>query len=152
MVLIRPVDPDEEAVKSVIALHLSGMISNSPEGSVHALDRSKLSSDDITMFGAFDGETCVSIGAIKTLSPTAGEIKSMRTHPDYLGHGYGKAILQRIIQEARSLGWTKLSLETGTGPSFDAAHHIYETHGFIPAKAFGDYEATDFNRFFSLAL
>lgn len=149
---IRPVDPEEDAVKSLIAFHLSGMISNSPKGSVHALAGSKLSSDDITMFGAFKGETCVSIGALKTLSRIAGEIKSMRTHPEALGHGYGKAILQHIIQEARERGWTKLSLETGTGPSFDAAHHIYETHGFIPAEAFGDYKATDFNRFFSLTL
>lgn len=152
MMDIRPIDPEQKTVKALIAFHLSGMTSNSPEGSVHALDGSKLSSDEITMFGAFDGETCVSIGALKTLSPTVGEIKSMRTHPDALGHGYGKAILQHLIQAARGRGFTKLSLETGTGPSFDAAHHIYETHGFMPTDAFGDYESTDFNRFFSLTL
>jgi len=149
MIDIRIVKAENPKVASLIELHLSGMISNSPADSVYALDSSGLSGPDITLFGAFEKEACVSIGAIKTLSATHGEIKSMRTHPDALGRGHGKAILKHIIKTAKQRGLTRLSLETGTGPSFEAAHHIYKTHGFEASKAFSDYEATDFNRFFS---
>ena len=45
-----------------------------------------------------------------------------------------------------------MSLETGRGPSFAAAIGLYESHGFEPCGPFGDYEASDFSRFFTLAL
>ena len=150
MIDIRIVKAGNPKVRPLIELHLSGMISNSPAESVYALDSSGLSAPGVTLFGAFENDMCVSIGAIKTLSSTHGEVKSMRTHLDALGHGHGKAILKHIIKVARQRGWTKLSLETGTGPSFDASHHIYKTHGFEQSGAFSDYLATDFNRFFSL--
>ena len=76
----------------------------------------------------------------------------MRTVESALGQGLGKAILQHIIQFAGETGLTTLLLETGTGPSFEAAHHIYETHGFKPCSPFGAYAATEFNRFFALSL
>ena len=152
MIEIRPVSPENPDVSQLIAFHLSGMIENSPKGSIHALGHSGLISPEITMFGAFEAGECLSIGAVKTLNKTEGEVKSMRTHPKALGRGLGTMILRHIIAESKARSWNKLSLETGTGPSFDAAHHIYKTHGFVPCEAFGDYEATDFNRFFSLAL
>jgi len=152
MVEIKIVKAENPKVIPLIEIHLVGMISNSPAESVYALDSSGLSAPDVTLFGAFENDICVSIGAVKTLSSTHGEVKSMRTRPDALGHGHGKAILKHIIKVARQRGWTKLSLETGTGPSFDASHHIYKTHGFNPSEAFSDYESTDFNRFFSLNL
>jgi len=152
MVDIRIVKAENPNVAPLIELHLSGMISNSPADSVYALDSSGLTAPDVTLFGAFENNHCVSIGAVKTLSSTHGEIKSMRTHPDALGHGYGKAILKHIIEVAKQRGWTRLSLETGTGPSFDASHHIYQTHDFEPSGPFSDYKSSDFNRFFSLKL
>lgn len=152
MVDIRVVKPTNPKVAPLIELHLSGMMSNSPPGSVYALDGSGLSSADVTLFAAFEYDDCVSIGAVKRLSDTHGEVKSMRTQTDALGSGYGTAILKHIIAVAKQRNWKTLSLETGTGPSFDASHHIYKTHGFIPSDAFADYEATDFNRFFSLEL
>ncbi len=50
---------------------------------------------------------------------------------------------------------TRLSLETGTGPDFEAALTLYRMRGFIEGKAFGDYTAvadSGFNRFFHLEL
>jgi putative acetyltransferase len=76
-----------------------------------------------------------------------GEIKSMRTDPAARGRGVAQAILDRIVTTARAAGMTRLVLETGTGPMFDAAHRLYARNGFVPCPAFGDYVATDFNRF-----
>ena len=76
----------------------------------------------------------------------------MRTHPDHLRQGVGAAILGHIIGEARARGMRRLSLETGSGPAFDAALAMYRKRGFQPGGAFGDYEASAFNQFMHLTL
>lgn len=152
MVEIRIVKPQDPEIAAIIAFHLSGMVENSPKKSVYALNASGLSDPAVTLFGAFRNEKCLSIGALKTLSKTKGEIKSMRTIKSALGQGLGKAVLRHIIQFAQTSGLTTLCLETGTGQSFDAAHHIYKTHGFKPCPAFGDYAQSEFNRFLALTL
>ena len=45
------------------------------------------------------------------------EIKSMRTHTDFLRMGAGTAILEQIIATAKARGVRRLSLETGSGPA-----------------------------------
>jgi len=152
MIAIRRARPDEPSVSELIAFHLSGMVANSPKDSVYALDASGLADADITLYGVFENDSCLSIGALKTLSATTGEIKSMRTAETAIGRGLGKLILEHIIRTARDSGIKTLMLETGTGESFDAAHHVYRTYGFQPCSAFGDYKQTRFNRFFSLTL
>lgn len=152
MVEIRIIKPQDPEISAIIAFHLSGMVENSPKDSVYALNESGLSDPAVTLFGAFRNETCLSIGALKTFGKAEGEIKSMRTINSALGQGLGKAVLRHIIQFARTSGLTILFLETGTGQSFEAAHHIYKTYGFEPCAAFGDYAQSDFNRFFSLTL
>ena len=149
---IRIVNPQDPEIAAIIAFHLSGMTANSPKESVYALGASGLSEDSVTLFGAFENETCLSIGAIKRLNATEGEIKSMRTIKSALGRGLGKSVLQHIIEFAKQNGLKTLMLETGTGESFDAAHHIYKKHGFVPSPPFGDYEKSDFNRFYALTL
>lgn len=76
----------------------------------------------------------------------------MRTHPDHLREGVGAALLERIIEEARARGVTQLSLETGAGPEFEAALTLYRKRGFTKGEPFADYQPSDFNQFFHLAL
>ena len=78
--------------------------------------------------------------------------KSIRTHPDHLRKGVGAAILERIIEDARAQGLTRLSLETGSGPAFEPALSMYRRRGFQPGGAFGEYEASAFNQFMHLDL
>ena len=152
MTSIKIVDPKDPEVAAIIAFHLSGMVENSPKDSVYALNASGLSDPQVQLFGAFIEDKCLSIGALKILNPTEGEIKSMRTVQSALGQGLGQSILQHIIQYAQNHGLETLMLETGTGHSFAAAHHIYKTHGFLPCPPFGGYAKSDFNRFFALTL
>ena len=106
MTHIRIVNPQDPEIAAIIAFHLSGMVENSPKDSVYALNASGLSDPSVTLFGAFQNHICLSIGALKTLSQTEGEIKSMRTIKSALGQGLGKAILQHIIQFARNSSLT----------------------------------------------
>ena len=139
-------------VRDLLALHLSGMHASTPAEHVFALDLTGLQAPEVTVWSAWRGPAIAGIGALKALDGGAGEIKSMRTHPDHLRAGVGAAILERIIAEARGRGLSRLSLETGRGPDFEAALAMYEKRGFRYGDAFGDYEASAFNQFMHLAL
>lgn len=128
------------------------MQANSPADHVFALDLSGLQVPEVTVWSAWDGETIAGIGALKVLGDGSGEIKSMRTHPDHLRKGVGAAILERIIEEARACGLSRLSLETGSGTAFEAALAMYRKRGFQSGGAFSDYEASAFNQFMHLEL
>jgi putative acetyltransferase len=81
-----------------------------------------------------------------------GEIKSMRTAADYLGKGVGTQMLRHIIHEAKARGCNRLSLETGSGPAFDAARRLYQRFGFEYCPPFADYADDPFSRFMTLAI
>jgi putative acetyltransferase len=71
---------------------------------------------------------------------------------DDLRKGVGQAVLDEIIRTARARNYTRLYLETGTGPAFAAAHALYLRNGFRWGGPFGHYAATHFNVFMELAL
>jgi putative acetyltransferase len=128
------------------------MHANSPPGNVFALDLSGLKAPDISFYTAGDGDVLMGMGALKALCDGTGEIKSMRTYAHHLRKGVAAGLLLHIIAEARARGYRRLSLETGSGPAFDAALTLYRRKGFVEGGAFGDYEKSDFNQFFHLDL
>lgn len=141
-----------EQSRSLLALHLAGMHANSPPEAVFALDLSGLTAPGVTVWSAWRDGRIASIGAMKLLGAAQAEVKSMRTHPDFLRMGAAAALLDTIIDAARAKGVTRLSLETGSGPSFEPALALYRRRGFRPGDAFSDYEASEFNQFFHLDL
>jgi putative acetyltransferase len=86
------------------------------------------------------------------LGPDSGEIKSMRTHSDFLRKGAAAAILEYAISVARKRGVRRLSLETGSGPAFLPALTLYRRRGFLNGGPFSDYQQSDFNQFLHLEL
>jgi putative acetyltransferase len=149
---IRIDDLSSAATRELLRLHLVGMHANSPPGHVFALDLSGLQAPDVMVWTAWKGETACGMGALKSLDAGSGEIKSMRTHPDYLRQGIGAAILEHIIREARARGLHRLSLETGRGPAFEPALALYRKRGFVDGEAFADYVRSPFNQFLHLSL
>jgi putative acetyltransferase len=147
---IREDDLQSDETRNLIRLHLEGMHAHSPVGSVFALDLSGLTAPNVTVWTAWRGAKIAGIGALKDLSDRIGEIKSMRTHPDFLRQGVAAALLEHIIGTAQIKGLVRLSLETGSGPYFDPALSLYHRRGFVAGEAFGDYKQTDFNQFLHL--
>ncbi|UVS93199.1 GNAT family N-acetyltransferase [Burkholderia glumae] len=150
--IIKPGDFQHPQVKDLLRLHLQGMHANSPPDSVFALDLSGLKRPEIAFFTAWEDDTLLGCGALRELSPTRGEIKSMRTHPAHLRRGVASRLLTHLLDLARERGYTRVSLETGSGDAFEAAVTLYQRHGFIKGERFGDYTSTGFNRFFHLDL
>ena len=149
---IREDDLSSEQTRALLVIHLAGMHANSPPGTVSALDLSGLKSSAITVWTAWAGERVAAVGALKMLGPGTAEIKSMRTHPDFLRKGAAAAILDRIISVARARGVRRLSLETGSGPAFAPALTLYRQSGFVSGGSFSDYEENGFSQFLHLEL
>jgi putative acetyltransferase len=149
---IREDDLTGEEVRALLALHLAEARTNTPAEFSFALDLSGLQAPNIIVFTAWAGPSLAGVGALKTLGDGSGEVKSMRTAPAHLRQGVGGAILDRIIAEARRRGLTRLSLETGTVPSYVPALALYRHRGFVDGEAFGDYQPSAYNRFLHLDL
>ena len=145
-------DLSHPAVQALLALHLQGMMANSPPESVYALDLSGLQQDGVTVWTLWDNKQVLGCGALHELSPTLAEVKSMRTHPDHLRKGVAAKLLEHMLQTARKRGYKTLSLETGTGEDFEAAVTLYKKYGFKNGGVFSDYEDSDFNQFLHLDL
>lgn len=150
--VIKSGDFGDDRVKALLRRHLEGMHANSPAGHVFALDWSGLQKPEISFYALWDDEELLGFGALKELDPRSGEVKSMRTADAHLRKGVAAAILEHIIAEAITRGYTRLSLETGSGPAFEPALALYRKHGFVSGGAFGDYEKSPFNQFLHLEL
>lgn len=149
---IREDDLASNAARELLRLHLEGMRAHSPPGSVFALDFSGLVAPNVTVWTAWQSDKIAGIGALKDLADRTGELKSMRTHPDYLRRGVASALLERVIDAARGRGMVRLSLETGSGAYFEPALTLYRRRGFVEGEAFADYERSAFNQFLHLKL
>ncbi len=88
----------------------------------------------------------------EVLDDKHGELKSMRTAPNYLRRGVASLILRHILQVAHDRCLHRLSLETGTQAGFTASHHLYLKHGFVDCEPFADYQFDPHSRFLSLTL
>ncbi|RHW19415.1 GNAT family N-acetyltransferase [Sphingomonas gilva] len=128
------------------------MLANSPPGSCHFLDLSGLGAADVTFWSAWTGDALLGCGALKQLDAGHGEIKSMRTAPEHLRKGVAARLLERMMETARARGYRRLSLETGSGEAFDAAHRLYRLFGFTECPPFADYRPDPFSRFMSRTL
>lgn len=146
-------DLDSEDVQALLAFHFEQMRSTSPPEACHVLPSRGLRAPSISFWSVRDDDgALLGVGAVKQLSADHGEVKSMRTAPEALGRGVGRALLHHIVAEARRRGYRHLSLETGSTEAFAAALRLYESEGFVPNGPFGDYQATPFTRFFTRAL
>lgn len=150
--IIREGGLGDARVEALLRLHRAEAHASTPARNAHALDSSGLQAPDIRFFSAWDGETLLGIGALKQVDDDLGELKSMRTHPARLRKGVARAMLDHLIGQARASGYSRVSLETGTAPMFDAANALYERRGFVDCDAFGGYPASPHNRFMTLEL
>jgi putative acetyltransferase len=148
----HPGDLDSSDVRELLAYHFEQMRSTSPPEACHVLPIDGLRDPAVIFWSARDGGELVGVGALKELASDHGEIKSMRTAPAALGRGVGRAVLNHIMAEARSRGYQRLSLETGSIEPFAAALRLYASEGFEPCGPFGDYQDTPFTRFFTREL
>lgn len=145
-------DLSRPQVHALLEEHLANMYELSPPEQVFALHLSQLKTEDITFWTVWQEGLLLGCGALKELTRTHGEIKSMRTPAAARGRGAGRAVLAHIISVAQQRGYTKLSLETGTHAAFEPAHKLYLSQGFVMSGPFGGYQANEHSVFMELGL
>lgn len=139
-------------IAEFLAEHIRQMRSITPLESKHALDLDGLRSPDVTMWSVRDGDTVLACAAIKRLDERHAELKSMRTSAARARSGIASRLLTHILDEARRMGFARLSLETGTAEFFLPARRLYEKFGFDYCEPFADYRLDPHSAFMTKLL
>ena len=150
--LIRPDPLTGLEIRALLEEHLRHMHETSPPMSAHALDLTGLQRPDISFWTVWDGETLLGCGALKELAPDHGEVKSMRTAHSARRRGVARAMLEHIVSTARTRGYARLSLETGSMAAFAPARSLYESFGFTCCAPVADHAEDPNSVFMTRAL
>lgn len=126
-------------VAFLLQQHQSDMLTLSPPESTHTLDLLELAASDVTFWSVWLNDELLGCGALKELSNTHGEIKSMRTSADHLRKGVAETLLTHIITEAIHRSYRRISLETGSARTFLPAQQLYKKFGFQVCQPFDKY-------------
>jgi GNAT superfamily N-acetyltransferase len=68
------------------------------------------------------------VGCLKKLEEGVGEVQRMYVRPAFRGKGLGRAIINRLVDDARSIGYRQLKLESLE--FLKEAHLLYKSIGF----------------------
>lgn len=136
---IRIDDLEGPQVLALLHEHLGSMEHTAPAESRHALDLVGLRDPGITFWSVWDGPVLAGFGALRHMTESHAEIKSMRTATSHLRRGVASEMLRYLIREAASRGYSRLSLETGSMEFFEAARRLYASFGFTSCPPFGNY-------------
>lgn len=83
----------------------------------------------------------VGCGALREWSPGIGELKRMYVRPDARGLGVGSALLTSLLAHARTLGFTRVRLDTA--PELHSAIAMYTRHAFMPIPSYHQSQCMD---------
>ena len=78
---------------------------------------------------AYEGSETTGMGCLRKIGDEMGEIIRLYVRPAFRRKGIGREILERLIQEARSMGYTKIRLGTNTR-FMKPALSLYRSYGF----------------------
>ncbi|WP_203992074.1 GNAT family N-acetyltransferase [Sphaerisporangium rufum] len=126
-------------IAAFLAEHIEQMRAITPLESKHALDLAGLRRPEVTFWSVLDGDAVVGCGAVQRLDDRHAELKSMRSAPARTRAGIASRLLEHILAEAKGMGFTRLSLETGSADFFLPARRLYEKFGFDYCEPFAGY-------------
>lgn len=136
---IGAADFEDQGLAVFLQEHLDDIAPTAPVDSRHALELSALRSPSVRLWVAREDGRTVGTVALAGLSQDHEELKSMRTAPTRRGAGIASRLLAHALQDARSRGVRRVSLETGSMSFFAPARAFYRNAGFIECSPFGTY-------------
>ena len=143
---------DNSEVNNLLKKHFIELRSVSPEGSTHVLDIEGLKDPSIKFWSLWENNELVGCGALKFLEKKHGEFKSIRVADKFRKTGVGKKIIDHLIEEAKKLEVSKLSIETGAGNFFLPARKLFSKFGFKKCSPFAHYKNDPNSCYYSLDL
>ncbi|GLT19150.1 N-acetyltransferase [Vibrio zhanjiangensis] len=140
------------AVIKLLKEHMDDMTATSPPESVHALSQEALQEPGTILWTSWRDNKLLGCAAIKPISNSHAELKSMRTVAEARNQGVASALLLHIIEQLKSDGYQQLSLETGSMSFFKPARELYKKFGFKYCSPFAHYQPDPNSNFMTLEL
>jgi len=78
----------------------------------------------------------IGVGCLKRLAQGVGEIQRMYIQPHVRGIGAGRTLVQRLLGDAKELGYAKVRLESLR--ALAPAHTLYRSVGFVEVAPYAD--------------
>ena len=130
-VIRRVSDEDREAVARELTSYLTHIGEDLDEGLDHDIAHWEVEYDGkvgILLVVESPAGEIVGTAGVRRLETGLGEIKRMWVRPDCQGHGLGRRLIDRCLDEARALGFRVVRLDTER--TMEAALHLYRSSGF----------------------
>ena len=143
---------DNLEVNDLLKKHFIELRSVSPAGSTHVLDIDGLKDSSIKFWSLWENNKLIGCGALKFLEKGHGEFKSIRVADEFRKKGIGERIIKHLIDEAKKLEISKLSIETGAGKFFAPARKLFNKFGFKKSEPFAHYKVDPNSCYFTLDL
>ena len=143
---------DNSDVNDLLKKHFIELRSVSPAGSTHVLDIDGLKDPSIKFWSLWEGKKLIGCGALKFLEKEHGEFKSIRVADEFRKRGIGERIINHLIEEAKKLKISKLSIETGAGEFFLPARKLFSKFGFKTCPPFAHYKDDPNSCYYTLNL
>ena len=115
---------------------------------IHLEEIASLRPPDGVIYLLVDDGDIAGMGAIRKLSDEIGEIKRMYIRPLYRGRGYGKQMLNRLLEVGREFGCSSFLLETSK--FMTVAQHIYKSAGFVEREEYPESETPKIFRLYQI--
>ena len=74
--------------------------------------------------------------ALRRLDDGRCELKRLYVRPQYRGRGYSRLMLDRIVSDARAIGYTLMLLDSL--PELGSALSLYHSYGFVETGCYND--------------
>jgi N-acetylglutamate synthase-like GNAT family acetyltransferase len=84
----------------------------------------------------------VGVGCLKRLTASVGEIQRMYVQPQVRGIGAGRRLVERLLADARAIGYETVRLESLKFLS--AAHALYRSVGFVEITPYAENSMKDY--------
>ncbi|MFC5736038.1 GNAT family N-acetyltransferase [Sinirhodobacter huangdaonensis] len=152
MITITLEHPVQEELARLHARHTEAMHADTPPGSIHMLPADALAAPGILFYVMREEGRPIGMGALKRIDAAHAEIKSMHVLYELRGRGLARMLLGHLVTEARTAGYSRLSLETGSQDSFAPARGLYLAAGFETCPPFEGYRLDPMSVFMTIAL
>ncbi len=87
---------------------------------------------------ARDGDAVAGCVALRPLESKICEMKRLHVRPDFRGRGLGRTLTERVIAEARAIGYAGIRLDT-IEPVMRPAVALYRALGFREIAPYGEH-------------
>ena len=131
---------DNPKVNELLKKHFIELRSVSPADSTHVLDIAGLKDQSIKFWSLWENNELIGCGALKFLEKNHGEFKTIRVTDKFRKTGIGEKLIDHLIEEAKKLEVSKLSIETGAGEFFLPARKLFSKFGFKACPPFAHYK------------